>query len=204
MTPALSLDLRAAQQGRLAVLGALSLQVRLGETVAICGASGVGKSTLLRILAGLHADWQGDLSLTAPPAMVFQEPTLLPWRNARNNITLLTGCSDQVADQALADCGLADKAAAFPNALSLGQQRRLALARAFAMRPQILLLDEAFTSLDAKLAAEMMSLFETLRAARPLATVLVTHDPAEALRLASRTLTLSGHPARFDASPLAV
>ena len=204
MTPALSLDLRAARQGRLAVLGALSLQVRLGETVAICGASGVGKSTLLRILAGLHTDWQGDLSLTAPPAMVFQEPTLLPWRTARDNITLLTGCSDQAAGQALADCGLADKAAAFPNALSLGQQRRLALARAFAMRPQILLLDEAFTSLDAKLAAEMMSLFETLRAARPLATVLVTHDPAEALRLASRTLTLSGHPARFDASPLPV
>ena len=189
------------------------------------GPSGCGKTTSLRMIAGFERPTSGHVLINDPNApidvghcsteslrrlrrervaMVFQQFGLLPWRSVRDNITLLTGCSAQVADQALADCGLAEKAAAFPNALSLGQQRRLALARAFAMRPQILLMDEAFTSLDPSLADEMMTLFETLRAARPLATVLVTHDPAEALRLASRTLTLSGHPARFDASPLPV
>lgn len=206
MTPALTLTLDHASFGTAQVLGQLRLEVAQGETLAITGASGIGKSTLLRVLVGLHRDWRGELHLhptQARLAVVFQEPTLLPWRTALQNITLTTAAGEEAALALLADVGLGALAQVFPNRLSLGQQRRLALARAFAMQPDVLLMDEAFTSLDAGLADEMMQLFEALRARKPLATVIVTHDRAEAKRLASRILHLEGRPACFAASPLA-
>lgn len=198
MQPALRLDLTEARRGTQAVLGPLSLALFPGETVAITGPSGIGKTTLLRILAGLHDDWRGKLDLPGRVGMVFQEPNLLPWRTALQNITLLAQCSQAEAQSALGDVELSDKAQAYPGALSLGQQRRLGLARAFACRPQVLLMDEAFVSLDPALADEMMALFERLRASRPLATVMVTHVIDEATRLATRTLRLHGQPAVLE------
>jgi ABC-type nitrate/sulfonate/bicarbonate transport system ATPase subunit len=194
---ALSLHLMAADHGAAPVLGPLTLVLNAGETVALTGPSGIGKTTLLRICAGLHARWQGTLDLPGKVAVVFQEPTLLPWRSALQNLTLTTGCTPADATAALAEVGLADKAGSYPGALSLGQQRRLALARAFALRPDVLLMDEAFVSLDAVLADEMMTLFETLRRARPLATLMVTHSADEAQRLATRLLRLEGQPGRI-------
>ncbi|PRD40182.1 UNVERIFIED_CONTAM: ssuB1 [Trichonephila clavipes] len=129
--------------------------------------------------------------------MVFQEPVLLPWRNALDNITLATRCDPASACAALARVGLADKATALPGELSLGQQRRLALARAFAAQPDVLLMDEPFVSLDPALTDDMMALLEAERARRPMATILVTHAPAEAARLADRLLRLEGSPACF-------
>lgn len=197
MAPALTLALTGARHGARAVLGPLDLVVGAQETVAICGASGVGKTTLLRILAGLHADWSGRLDRPGRLAMVFQEPVLLPWRSALDNILLATGCSPAQALAALAAVDLEARAGSVPGALSLGQRRRLALARAFAAGPDVLLMDEPFVSLDPALADEMMGLFEALAARRPLATVLVTHVEAEAERLAGRVLRLEGQPARF-------
>ncbi|MFN3846427.1 MAG: ABC transporter ATP-binding protein [Paracoccaceae bacterium] len=197
MQPALSLTLVQASHGAAPVLGAVSLQVYPGETVALTGPSGVGKTTLLRVIAGLHRRWDGALHLPGRLAMVFQEPVLMPWRSALDNICLTAGCTADEGRAALASVDLADKAMAYPAALSLGQQRRLSLARAFAAKPDVLLMDEAFVSLDAALADEMMSLFEKLRENRNLATVIVTHDPAEARRLASRVLILDGKPAQI-------
>ena len=123
--------------------------------------------------------------------MVFQEPTLLPWRDARRNITLVTGARASDADAALAEVGLGGMETRFPGQLSLGQQRRLALARALSAAPELLLLDEPFVSLDPALAAEMIALTGALLARRRIAAILVTHDMTEAGRLASR-----GHAAR--------
>lgn len=201
MTPAISLTLHAASHGAAPALGALSLQVMTGETVAVTGPSGVGKTTLLRILAGLHTRWTGTLHLPGRLAMVFQEPVLMPWRTALENICLAAGCTEGEGKAALASVDLASKSDVYPSALSLGQQRRLSLARAFAAMPDVLLMDEAFVSLDAALADDMMTLFEHLRKDRNLATVIVTHDRAEAERLADRSLILGGSPARFLDAP---
>lgn len=195
----LTLDVTEAWHGQRPVLGPLRLSLAPGEVVALCGPSGVGKSTLLRIVADLHRGWRGTRQVLGPMAMVFQEPTLLPWRNLVQNITLVAGCSAAQARVALAEVGLDGRAVDLPGALSLGQQRRLALARAVAARPDLLLLDEPFVSLDPTLAEDMMTLFQRLQSRFGFAALLVTHSEAEATRLANRVLRLEGAPARLAA-----
>ena len=193
--PILRLELRHGGPGD--VLGPIALALSAGETLALTGPSGVGKTTLLRILAGLEPRFVGARHAPAQVAMVFQEPVLLPWRTAAQNIAIVAGCSSMEALQWLEEVGLGGLGDRLPGQLSLGQQRRLALARAFAAAPQLLLMDEPFVSLDPALADEMMALFERLRAARPCATLLVTHVEAEAKRLAGRILRLEGRPAQL-------
>lgn len=179
------------------VLGALELSVGPYETLALTGPSGIGKSTLLCIIAGLEPRFVG-LRL-APPriALVFQEPTLLTWRNAAQKLCLSSGISTAKAHDWLKKVGLGGLGDRFPAQLSLGQQRRLALARAFAAAPDLLLMDEPFVSQDEGLRQDMIEVFTTLRAAQPLATILVTHDEFEASLLATRILRLSGTPAQI-------
>lgn len=189
------LELTAKAFGSRAVLGPITLQVERGQRVALLGPSGIGKSTLLRIVAGLDRDFRGRLTGADRMALVFQEPTLLPWRDARANITIPTGCSDDEARQLMAEVGLAGCEALFPRQMSLGQQRRLALARAFAARPDILLMDEPFASLDADTATRMIALAVALLDRRDAGLILVTHDPAEPARLGAAPLLLGGTPA---------
>lgn len=193
--PILKLDFERGGPGH--VLGPMTLSLRSGETVALTGPSGVGKTSLLRIAAGLDRSFSGHRQLSGRLAMVFQEPVLLPWRTAIQNLTLVARISDDEARRWLADVGLAGLGERFPGMFSLGQQRRLSLARAFASMPEVLLMDEPFVSLDPDLASEMMDLFEQLVAAHPCATLLVTHARAEAERLAGRILHLEGRPARL-------
>lgn len=177
------------------VLGPLRLSVRPGQRVAVLGPSGIGKSTLLRILAGLDRDFDGRLQGNERLALVFQEPTLLPWRRAVDNITLPTGCDTATARTLMAEVGLSGHEDRFPRQLSLGQQRRLSLARAFAARPGILLMDEPFASLDPDTAGRMMDLTARLLDRSGAGLILVTHDAGEAARLDAAPIRLAGNPA---------
>lgn len=184
--------------GATQVLGQINLAIERGETVAIIGPSGVGKSTLLRIVAGIDTSFDGQVSHPQSLAMVFQEPNLLPWRSALDNLLIAhPKLGTTRAAQILDRVGLAEKADAFPGQLSLGQQRRLSLARAFACAPDLLIMDEPFVSLDPDLADRMLDLTETLIAEHRPATLVVTHSRPEAERLANRVLTLQGTPAQL-------
>ena len=173
------------------MLHSVRFDLARGETLAITGPSGCGKSTLLRMISGLDRDYTGSVRGPHRIGFVFQEPVLLPWMRAVRNLEVTCDISSDTALGALEQVGLAACADLYPSQMSLGQQRRLALARAFAIKPQLLLLDEAFVSLDAKLADEMMGVFEALRSDMPVSTILVTHDMTEARRLADRIITLA-------------
>ncbi|WP_136635124.1 ABC transporter ATP-binding protein [Pseudooceanicola onchidii] len=189
------LELASFSRGGRAVLRDVTLTVHPGQTLALVGPSGIGKTTLLRIFAGLEDGFEGTLHVAGRMAVVFQEPALLPWRSLRDNICLPTGAPPDVAEAMLAEVGLAGRDGDYPGQLSLGQQRRVALARAFAVAPDLLLLDEPFVSLDAALVREMMDLFLRLRDRHGVATLFVTHDAGEASYLADRIVRLDGSPA---------
>jgi len=179
-------------------LGDLHLSIAPGEFVALMGPSGCGKTTLLRILTGLDEDFEGELTRESQAiGMVFQEPRLLPWRTVKDNIALVS-CNPAPGflKRILDECGLSDLAGRFPGQLSLGQQRRAALARAFAVDPDLLVLDEAFVSLDNKAAEKLRAVLCTALEGRQATVVMVTHDLREALSLASRLILLSPRPGR--------
>jgi NitT/TauT family transport system ATP-binding protein len=191
---------RAASGGRLEVLGRLAFSLGPGEVVALVGPSGCGKTTLLRIVAGLDRDFEGSVSVPAHGtlAMVFQEPRLLPWRSVEHNVRLAAPHATEASLDALfRTLGLADHRGHYPGELSLGLARRAALARAFAVEPDLLLLDEPFVSLDAALAARLREELAELVHRRPVTTLLVTHNVDEAIGLADRLLLLSASPARL-------
>lgn len=192
--------------GERLVLDQLDLQVGAGEFVALLGRSGSGKSTLLRALAGLDPMAARHANLPAQRAVVFQEPRLLPWKTALENVALGLRRPDarQAAATALAEVGLEDRADAWPATLSGGEAQRTALARALVREPQLLLLDEPFAALDALTRIRMHALVADLwRRHRP-AVLLVTHDVREAVQLANRVLILEdgriGHQVRIGAA----
>ena len=178
------------------VLRGLDLEIRRGEFVALLGRSGSGKSTLLRSLAGLDPTAPQELKVDGAVSVAFQEPRLLPWRSVEHNVALALANSPkrrgrlEHARQALEEVGLAEKGAAWPLSLSGGQAQRVSLARALVREPDLLLLDEPFSALDALTRMEMHRLVLTLwRRHRP-GVLLVTHDVDEALALADRVLVL--------------
>ena len=181
------------------MLGELAFSLGNGEVAALVGPSGCGKTTLLRIIAGLDSDFEGSVALPAHGmlGMVFQEPRLLPWRTVEQNVRL---AAPQATDAALGTLfqalGLTAHRDHFPGELSLGLARRVALARAFAVEPDLLLLDEPFVSLDDALAARLRDELADLVNRRPVTTLLVTHNVEEAIGLADRLLLLSLSPAR--------
>ncbi len=186
------------------VLGPVRLELAPGEVVAVTGPSGCGKTTLLSLVAGLDRSFDGRIDRPAGSrlAVVFQEPRLLPWRTVRDNLALVLPDTAETPARiaaALDEVGLADAASTFASRLSLGMARRVALARAFAVRPDLLLLDEPFASLDAPTAQRLRLLLLDLLAAHRVTGLFVTHDIEEAVMLADRLVVLSISPATVTA-----
>ncbi|MDQ0472899.1 ATP-binding cassette domain-containing protein [Labrys wisconsinensis] len=181
------------------VLRGLDLRVEAGAFVAVVGRSGGGKSTLLRLLAGLERPSAGTVAIDGKPVtgipaaarLMFQEPRLLPWQRVIANVGIAREPGWRAnALAALEAVGLADRAEDWPSLLSGGQRQRVALARALESRPSILLLDEPFGALDALTRREMHQLLARLWRERGFTAVLITHDVDEALALAERVLVL--------------
>ena len=182
------------------VLTDFSFSLQAGEVAVFVGPSGCGKSTLLRILAGIDHDFEGTVlrPQQARLGMVFQEPRLLPWRSVDDNVRLAAPLADEEALSKLFNIlELAAHRSHFPGELSLGLARRVALARAFAVDPDFLILDEPFASLDKALAARLRDQMATLVANRSAMTLLVTHELDDAVRLGDRLFFLSPRPARI-------
>jgi len=176
----------------------LSFELSEGEVCAIVGPSGIGKSSLLQIVAGLDRDFKGSLTgLPQPVGYLFQSPRLLPWRTARQNLEIVMPGYPERAGEWLAQVGLAGSEDVYPQRLSLGMARRVALARALAVSPGLLLLDEPFASLDEDTSRDMQDLVASYIGTMRPTTLLVTHHWHEAAALAQRVITLDGSPARI-------
>jgi ABC-type nitrate/sulfonate/bicarbonate transport system ATPase subunit len=181
------------------IISGLAFTLREGETAALIGPSGCGKSTLMHILAGLDARFQGFVRRPQGwrLAMAFQEPRLLPWRSVDDNVRLAAPESTSGERAALfAALGLLEHRAHFPGELSLGLARRASLARALAAKPDLLLLDEPFVSLDPPLARAIRADLAQLVGAKRLTTILVTHDVEDALDLADVIYLLAPRPTK--------
>lgn len=196
--------------GSATILEDISLRVNAGEIVSILGASGVGKTTLLRALAGLVAVTQGQVNIPQdnPHAvgvrMVFQDPRLLPWMRVRDNITFALKASGVPRSQwsariepLMVAVGLEQAGNLWPSALSGGMAQRVSLVRALACRPAVLLLDEPFSALDPQRREELQCDLQRLVLHTQCAAVVVTHDVLEAVVLSDRVLVLGGRPGRM-------
>ena len=197
----LAVRLRSVEKrfGDRLVLRGLDLAIGPGSFVAIVGRSGGGKSTILRLLAGLDTATSGEILLDGRPfaglpdgvRMLFQDARLLPWQRVLDNVGIARGPAwRERAAAVLSDVGLGDRGRDWPAVLSGGQRQRVALARALVSRPRLLLLDEPFGALDALTRMEMHDLLARIWRRERFTTVLITHDVVEAVTLADRVLVL--------------
>jgi ABC-type nitrate/sulfonate/bicarbonate transport system ATPase subunit len=191
----------SADGAQVEVVRGLELRLDAGSFGALIGPSGCGKTTILKIAAGLDPDFRGKLRTPGSGRLgiVFQEPRLLPWRTVEDNIRLALP-----ADRATVDLGdlfeilgLGSYLTRYPGELSLGLARRTAIARAFAVGPDFLLLDEPFVSLDEAIAERLREELLALTARAKVTTLFVTHDLIEAIQMADRLFFLSDRPARI-------
>ena len=211
-------ELRKVYLGRsgnaVQALAGVSLDVRDGEVVAVVGPSGCGKSSFLRILAGLDSEYQGSIrwsfaeaaigSRKLPGAVVFQSESVFPWMTVERNVLVgLSGldldaaAKKDRADRYLALVGLKDFRSAYPHELSGGMRQRLAIARALATEPSVLLMDEPLAALDAQTRLVMQQEIVRILKHTRSTVIYITHDISEALTLAHRVVVMTARPGRI-------
>jgi len=182
---------------RIPAIRDLVLDIKPQSMTVLMGPSGCGKTTLMRIVAGLDDRYVGEVGIPEGTRLgfMFQEPRLLPWRTVRQNIQIVApAISNADLEQLVASVGIADMLPRYPQELSLGLARRVALARAFATKPDLLLLDEPFVSLDERTADRLRRLLLEVWSARPTTAILVTHNAREAILLADQLILLAPRP----------
>ncbi|UOB60198.1 ABC transporter ATP-binding protein [Burkholderia pyrrocinia] len=205
------LDLRIARKlyGDRTILADVPLQVARGEIVCMVGPSGCGKSTLLRIVSGLDADFRGSvkldgIALDGPSpriGVIFQEPRLLPWLSIADNVGFASGPRggrEPTVARLLDEVGLAGVARQLPATLSGGMAQRAAIARGLFGEPDLLLLDEPFSAVDAITRMRLQTLLLDVVHRHRMSAIVVTHDLDEALYLGDRVLMLAPNPGRVD------
>ena len=197
--------------GPLPVVEDFNLEVKEGEFIALIGHSGCGKSTVLQMIAGLNEISEGNIVLDAREiegpgpdrGVVFQAPCLLPWMSARENVMLGVrqvypheepAVRDQIVEYYLSIVGLADAIDKFPGELSGGMRQRVGIARAFALSPKMMLLDEPFGMLDSLTRVELQDVLLDLWTDNRMTALMVTHDVDEALFLADRVVMMTSGP----------
>ena len=196
------------------MLDRVSFSAQDGDFISLIGPSGCGKSTLLRLLAGLSPVTSGQLvvdgrtpdAAAANLAFVFQEPTLLPWLNVAHNVEVpqrLRGVPaaerSATRQRVLELVRLGEKSAAYPRQLSGGQKMRVSIARALALSPRVMLLDEPFGALDEMTREHLNEELLAIRAQQAWTAFFVTHSVAEAVFLSNRILVMSANPGRIHA-----
>lgn len=202
-----------SQRERYAVLRNIDLELEAGETCAIIGPSGCGKSTLLKVLAGIVTDFDGSVEIDGQPVMprrqkigfIPQNYGLLPWKNVYENVCLGVKIKNpgQSSDREqlgllLQQLGLGGLEDRYPGELSGGQQQRVALARSFLLKPDLLLMDEPFSALDAMTREEIQAVFLAVWRKHAVSTILVTHHVEEAVYLGRKIVILSPAPGRIS------
>ncbi len=193
---AIVIDAVSKSYGERPILRDITLHIRRGEFAVIVGESGGGKSTLLRLIAGLDEEFEGTIVRDTPVAVGFHDARLIPWKRVWENVIFgLDGRKQtlrQRALDALDEVGLRARADVWPNTLSGGEGQRVALARALIRSPRLLLLDEPLGALDALTRLRMQGLIHDLWLRHGLTVLLITHDVDEAALLGDRVIVLSG------------
>ena len=189
--------------GQIVALQRVRFNLKRNDFACLVGPSGCGKTTVLNIIANLTSPDSGEISYgTKNPLVsyVFQDPRLMPWLTVEENILLVTQNTAEdkrLTGELLKSMRLEKYASNYPDEISGGMQRRVSLARAFVIRPDLLLLDEPFVSLDKPLAESLMGLLERLLERHPTTTIFVSHNLAESVRLGRRILFFSASPGKI-------
>jgi NitT/TauT family transport system ATP-binding protein len=204
----------ATPKGTLRVVDHVSYDINDGDFIAVIGPSGCGKTTMMSMLAGFQKPTSGKVLFDGKPVtgpgpergVIFQEYGVFPWLTVKDNIAfglklkanhVPVAERDEICEHYLALMGLSDFATSYPKHLSGGMRQRLAIARAYAVKPQFLLMDEPFGALDAQTRANMQNLLLQVLATEGKTVMLITHSVEEAIYLASRIVVVTARPARI-------